>query len=76
MKTATSPFQYALSTGCECISHALQALWEKDPDATIISIDGIGAFNSMGHFQGIYGRMRKDQCMILTKEKEENKGIQ
>ena len=45
VKTATSPFQYALSTraGCECIS--LQALCEEDPDATIISIDGIGAFD-------------------------------
>ena len=44
---ATSPFQYALSTraGCECISHALQSLSELDPNATIMSIDGIGAFD-------------------------------
>ena len=44
---ATSPFQYALSTraGCECIAHALQSLSELDPNATILSIDGIGAFD-------------------------------
>ena len=44
---ATSPFQYALSTraGCECISHALQSLTELDSNATILSIDGIGAFD-------------------------------
>ena len=44
---ATSPFQYALSTraGCECISHALQSLSELDPNATVLSNDGIGAFD-------------------------------
>ena len=47
VKNATSPFQYALSTraGCECIAHALQALCEQDPNATILSVDGIGAFD-------------------------------
>ena len=44
---ATAPFQYALSTraGCECIAHALQAITELDPNATVLSIDGIGAFD-------------------------------
>ena len=47
VKRATSPFQYALSTraGCECIAHALQALTEANPDATILLVDGIGAFD-------------------------------
>ena len=42
---ATAPFQYALSTksGCECFAHAIQALTDFDPDATLLSIDGIGA---------------------------------
>ena len=41
---ATAPFQY-LSTraGCECIAHAMQAITELDPNATVLSIDGIGA---------------------------------
>ena len=47
VKLATSPFQYALSTRavCECIAHALQALTEANPEATILSVDGIGAFD-------------------------------
>ena len=45
--TATAPFQYALSTkaGGECIAHALQALTDLDPSTTILSIDGVGAFD-------------------------------
>ena len=47
LKLATSPFHCALSTktGCECIAHALQALTEANPEATILSVDGIGAFD-------------------------------
>ena len=44
---ATAPFQYALSTraGCECVSHALQTLTDLDESATILSVDGVGAFD-------------------------------
>ena len=44
---AISPFQYALSTrsGCECVAHVLQTLTELDEDATIVSVDGIGAYD-------------------------------
>ena len=47
VEQATSPFQYALSTksGGECIAHSLQALTDLDPRATVLSIDGIGAFD-------------------------------
>ena len=47
VKLATSPYQYALSTraGCECISHVLQGLTELDHNATVVSIDGISAFD-------------------------------
>ena len=47
VETATAPFQYALTTrvGCECVAHAVQALTEQHPDATILSIDGEGAFD-------------------------------
>ena len=46
-EAATAPFQYALSTkaGCECVARILQALSDRDPEATIMSIDGIGAFD-------------------------------
>ena len=43
---ATAPCQYALSTraGCICVAHVLQALTDLDPEATILSIDGISAY--------------------------------
>ena len=47
IETATTPFQYALSTrvGTECVCHVLQALTDNDERATILSVDGIGAFD-------------------------------
>ena len=37
----------ALTTrsGCECIAHAVQGLSDADPEATVVSVDGIGAFD-------------------------------
>ena len=47
VEEATSPFQYALTTraGCECVAHVLQTLTDLDEHATIVSIDGIGAYD-------------------------------
>ena len=47
VEEATAPFQYALSTkgGGECVAHAFQSLTELDPRATVLSVDGIGAFD-------------------------------
>ena len=47
VERATAPFQFAMSTraGTECVAHALQALSELDPRATIVSIDGVSAFD-------------------------------
>ena len=47
VQSATAPFQYAMSTkgGCECIAHALQGLTEMNGRATVMSIDGISAFD-------------------------------
>ena len=44
---ATAPFQYALSTkaGCECIAHILQALTDRDANATVVTVDGVGAYD-------------------------------
>ena len=46
---ATAPFQYALTTraGCECVSHALQAICELDENATVTSIDGVSACDTI-----------------------------
>ena len=55
VKSATAPFQYALST--RCISHALQAICDSEPNATVVSIDGIGAFDLISRrsmLQGLF----------------------
>ena len=47
VEEATSPFQYALTTKAsgECVAHAIQSLTDLDSRATVLSIDGIGAFD-------------------------------
>ena len=57
IEAATAPFQYALSTraGCECVSHVLQALCELDEDATVTSIDGISAYDTISRRAMIAG---------------------
>ena len=47
VEQATAPFQCALSTkaGGECIAHALQALISILPRTTVLSVDGVGAFD-------------------------------
>ena len=47
IESACAPYQYALSTraGTDCASHFLRAATDSDPNATIVSIDGIGAFD-------------------------------
>ena len=49
VESATAPFQYAMTTkaGTECIAHALQALTESNPQCTIMTVDGIGAFDQI-----------------------------
>ena len=42
-----TPFQYALTTkaGGESVAHAIQSLTDLDSRATVLSVDGIGAFD-------------------------------
>ena len=49
VEIATALFQHALSTrvGCECIAHVIQTLIGIDEEATVVSIDGVGAFDSI-----------------------------
>ena len=56
---ATSPFQFALSTraGTEAVTHALQALTKLDEDATVVSIDGVGAFDLISRNAMVSGLM-------------------
>ncbi|CAE7242782.1 RAD54 [Symbiodinium sp. CCMP2592] len=44
---ATRPHQFALSTraGAEALAHSLQLETDSDPSCTVLSVDGIGAFD-------------------------------
>ena len=49
-----APFQCA----CVCITHALQALSDLNPAATITSIDGVGAFDLISR-RAMFEELRK-----------------
>ena len=42
-----APFQYALSAraGTDCVGHLLRAATDANPNATILTVDGIGAYD-------------------------------
>ena len=42
-----APFQYALSTraGTDCVGHMLRAATDANPNLTVLSVDGIGAYD-------------------------------
>ena len=58
----TSPFQFALSTrsGCECVPHIAQAMTDLDPTTTLLSADGIGAFDLISREAMLQGLMEVD----------------
>ena len=43
------PSQFAFSTraGTDCVGHAVRAVTDHDPEMTVLSIDGIGAYDNM-----------------------------
>ena len=47
IEAACAPFQYALSTraGTDCVGHLLRIATDADPLATVLSIDGVGAYD-------------------------------
>ena len=78
-EVATAHFQYALSTkaGCECVPHILQALSDRDPEATIMSIDGIGAFDliSRNAVLEVLLRMEHGDQILPTNLWEDEMGV-
>ena len=47
VEATCSPFQFALSTraGVDCVGHAVRAATDMDPELTVLSIDGVGAYD-------------------------------
>ena len=66
VERATSPHQYAMTTraGCECVAHALQGLTELDPEATVTSIDGVGAFDLISRRAMLEGLREVDDAVL------------
>ena len=60
VEKATAPFQYALSTraGYECIAHAIQAMTDANPQCTVLSVDGIGAYDTISRRAMLSGLVR------------------
>ena len=59
---ASVPYQHALNTkaGCECVAHVHQTLMDLDPEATIVSIDGVGAYDSISRNAMLEGLLRME----------------
>ena len=73
VEIATAPFQYALSTrvGCECIAHVIQTVTGMDEEATVVSIDGVGAFNLISRnamLQALLEIDGGDQIMLFIRQ--------
>ena len=61
-EVATALFQYALSTkaGCECVAHIVQALTDQDANATVVTVDGLGAFDLISRSSLLEGLLRME----------------
>ena len=47
VESTCAPFQFALSTraGTNCVGHVVRALTDENPMVTVLSIDGVGAYD-------------------------------
>ena len=69
---ACSPFQFALSTrsGAESVVRLLTAALELDPESTLVSVDGVGAFDTMSRQAMLQGLLRvpgANQCLPFVR---------
>ena len=62
VEAATAPFQYAVSTkaGCECVAHLLQSMTDLNPEVTVTSIDGVGAYDLISCSAMLEGMLRME----------------
>ena len=62
VEQATSPFQYARSAKArsECVAHVVQTLTDVDPNATVVSIDGVGAYDLISRNSMLRGLKRME----------------
>ena len=62
VEETTAPFRHALTTkaGCECVAHILQTLTDSNQETTIISIDGVGAYDLISRNAMLEGLLRME----------------
>ena len=70
---ATHPFQYAFRTraGAECVAHVVQASTSLDKSVTILSIDGIGAHDTISRkalMQGVADMVDGDKLIPFVRQ--------
>ena len=68
VEAATAPFQYALTTkaGCESVAHILQSMTDEGKRATIVSIDGVGAYDLISRNARLEGLVQEATgCCLL-----------
>ena len=71
--TACKPHQFALSTraGTEAIVHALTAAAESNPTHTILSVDGVGAYDTISRasmLQGLIAVPEANCCLPFVRQ--------
>ena len=71
-EAATAPFQFAFSTrsGCECVTHLIRGATDINDRTTIVSVDGIGAFDSISRnsmFSGLQRMVDGDQMIPFVR---------
>ena len=65
---ACQPYQYALSTRCgsEALVHTLQYLTQTSPAMTVLSVDGVGAYDHVSRLAMLQAlRDTPDACRVL-----------
>ena len=60
MEAACSPFQFALSTraGTDCVGHIVRFLTQADPELSVLSVDGVGAYDNI-YRASMLGKLRE-----------------
>ena len=58
VERAIAPYQHAISTKSRMRMHVLQSLCEADPRSTVISVDGVSAFDLISRESMMHGLMR------------------
>ena len=72
VEKATAPFQHALTTkaGCECVAHILQTITDRDERATVVSIDGVRAYDLISRdamMEGLLKMEKGDQILPFVR---------